>query len=81
MDPTGRGLAEDRGRYLRTQLRVFHGECLARQQRIEHLLGVIAEKDKLIASLEARLETARSGEVADDADAAYSGTQAPQEPG
>jgi hypothetical protein len=68
-------------RFVRAQLRTFHGECLMRQQRIEHLLGVIAEKDKQIASLEARLETARSGEVADGADAAYSGTQAPQEPG
>jgi hypothetical protein len=69
-------------RFVLAELRRWHGECLARQQRIEHLLGVIAQKDGYIADLEARLEqeTARPGEVGPPQTSPYSGSRTPEEP-
>jgi len=69
-------------RFVLSELRRWHGECLARQQRIEHLLGVIAQKDGYIHDLESRLEqeTARPGEVGGQQRSPYSGSRTPEEP-
>jgi hypothetical protein len=82
LDRTGRGLVSYTAAVqLRAEVRRLHGECGARQQRIEHLLGVIAQKDSYIHTLESRLDkTARPGEVEAAGSAAYSDMQASEEP-